>query len=135
VEDWKLQHYLTNFTEACEGDPHELIKHTKKLRAIMDKLNNPEQETDILDTVFPFMDDQSAAVRQCAACIVMNMPIERFSTMPPNLDIQRYDATGKLYYDSHWENKVPEAKQQTEWEEFVAKHKLYIKDHGGRRSL
>lgn len=128
MEDWKLQHYLVNFTEACNGNPHEIISHTKKLRAVMDRLNNPEQEAMVLDELIPLMDDLRAHVRQCAACVVMNMPVERFSTMPPSLHIQRYDAKGECYYDRQWENKVPPERQQVEWMEFVASHLVYLED-------
>ena len=136
MEEWKLQHYLVNFTEACEQDSHDLIKHAIKLKNVMMRLNKPKQEKDILDTVIPLLDDPRAHVRQCAYCIVTETSISHSSSMSPNLKIQRYDnKTGELFYDSYWENTVPEEKQQQEWTEFVAKHKIHIEENRGRRSL
>ncbi len=135
MEDWKLQHYLTNFTEACKGEPHALIKHAKKLIQIRERLRNEAQITQLLDEVFPYLDDASAPVRQCAACIIIEMPVTPLSTMPPNFDIKLYDRHGKIYYSREWEDTALTAKQSIEWQEFVAGHARYLREHSEQRYL
>ena len=133
MEEWKLNHLIVNFTEACQGDPHDLIHHAKALRRVLDKLNNPAQETAILDAVVPLLDHDRAEVRQCAFCVILNLPIEALSTMPESLHIQRLDKHGNHYYDHQWNCRVPPEQHNSEWMEYAARHMVHLQDRHGYR--
>jgi hypothetical protein len=76
MEGWKLQTAINNFTDACETDSPYIIKHAKDLRRAYDHLRNPVQQQDVVEQIAPLLDDPRAHVRQCAACVMMNIPLE-----------------------------------------------------------
>ncbi len=133
MEAWKLQTAINDFTDACEADNHDIIRTAKKLRRTYDMLRNPAQQQDVLEQVFPLLDDKRAHVRQCAACVILNMPIQPLCAMPTQIDITLYDnRTGEAVYRKEWEETVPAAQQYQAWVEFAAKHKIYLEDQKTR---
>jgi uncharacterized protein with von Willebrand factor type A (vWA) domain len=128
MEGWKLQTAINNFTDACETNSPHIVKFAKDLRRTYDHLRNPAQQQDVLEQIAPLLDDTRAHVRQCAACIMMNRPVEKFSSMPSQIFITVYDKQGRDCFSFKWNNLVPDAVQQPAWIEFVANHMMYLED-------
>lgn len=128
MEAWKLQTAINAFTDACDSGGHDIVGATKRLTRTHDMLRDWRQRKDLLEQVAPYLDDSRAEVRQCAACVMLCMPVERFSTMPPNMDIAVRDAEGVVQHRFRWEDKVPASVQQPAWMEFVARHKIFLRE-------
>jgi hypothetical protein len=71
-------------------------------------------------------------VRQCAFCVILNLPIKALSTMPASLHIRRFDRDGNQYYDHQWHCRVPPEQHNPEWMEFAARHMVHLQERRGR---
>lgn len=128
MESWKLQTIINNFTDACETNSPHIIKFAKDLRRAYDHLRNHVQQQDVVEQIAPLLDDPRAHVRQCAACVMLSIPLDKFASMPSQINISVYDRQGREHYSFKWENKVPDSVQQPAWLEFVANHMIYLED-------
>ena len=123
MEAWKLQTLLNDFVTACEtDDASAMIRNGKKLRTVMYERTTPDEAKDIIETLFPLLDDSHAHVRQIVACVLLDEGINENSPMPHKIPVL-IPTSETSVYTKVWDRKVEPETHEREWQNFVTRYR------------